>query len=148
MSATHVVDPVTALVSGFSLHTTITTDTTTNGTGVDMLNADYPVHALVSVGDYGDASTQTVVHLEESADNSTFADISGGAQPSVTLAASATANDSTTFFLTSHNRTQRYVRVAAVTSGGGTPSVPISAVVFANRKISGSGDGHKGVVEN
>lgn len=140
MSATFLVDPSTAFIAGMSVAPqTISSATTTNGTGVDLLNGDGRVFALVLTGDCGDASTVITTRLEESADNSTsWTTIAGS---TVTRTASATANDNTYWWMGSEcNRTKRYVRAVVVTASG-TPSVIIAAGIMCRKHIAGSSNG-------
>jgi hypothetical protein len=99
-----------------------------------------PVHGIFSVANYGDANTQTVLKLQEShtTTDGDFVDITGATH---TLAASATANDNSTVTITAKARSRRYVRAVAVTSGGGTVSVPVSGVIVGRKKITGTGTG-------
>ncbi len=63
-------------------------------------------------------------------------------QTGVTLAASATVNDSTVFSFKADKRSKRWVRVEVVTNNAGTPSVPLAVALFARKKISGTGAGY------
>lgn len=137
---TFLIDLLNAALLGKSLHATITTNTTTNGAGVDCQLTDGPVHGIYSFADYGDANTQTILKLQESDDNITFSDIDGA---TVTLAASATANDNIAGVIPAPFRKKQYVRAVAVTSGGGTPSVPVSCCIMGRKKITGVGTGYK-----
>ena len=140
MSATAaLVDLITQATGDYSYLGTISSDTTTTGDYVDCDGIDGPVHGVIILGDSGDASTQIVVKLQEhTAASGSGTDIAGA---TTTFSASATANDKTLTFIRSQSRTKRYVRAAIVTSGGGTPSVPIAVAVFGKKKISGSGTG-------
>ncbi len=139
MSVTFLADLSTAGLIGYSVAPqTISSATTVNGTGVDCLNGDGPVHGIFTTGNCGDGSTVITCFLEESTDNSTFTAITGA---STVLAASTTANDNLAFVVSSSgNRTKRYVR-ANVTTLGGTPSVIISGCILTRKHISGSGTG-------
>jgi hypothetical protein len=113
---------------------TISSDTTTNGTGVDCQIYEGPVHAFVVIGNYGDASTTLTIKLQESTDNSSFTDITGA---TTSYSASASANDNSAAMIRADNWQKRYVRAALVTAGGGTPSVPVAVAIFAKKKIGG-----------
>jgi hypothetical protein len=139
MSAHPLADLENHVVKGFSIHSTIATDTTTNGTAVDMGDSDGPVYGIVSIGNSGDASTTIQVKLQESdASGGTYTDVSGA---TVSLAASATANDNTVDILKGL-RTKQYVRAVVVTAGGGTPSVPIAVQVWSQRKYGRTNTGY------
>lgn len=139
MSATFLPDLSTAGLLGYSYLGTITSNTTTNGTGVDCLNVDGPVYGVVITGDCGDATTTITVNLTESSDNTTFTAITGA---SVARAASATANDNVAFFVKEDgNRSKRYVRAEIVTASGSSISVPIAVAILGRKKVSGSGGG-------
>lgn len=119
-----------------SIKTTITSDTTTDGTAVDVQDYEGQVHLVITVADAGDASTAFVVSLIECA-------TSGGTYTAVTGAtrsftASATANDNVGYFISAKNVQQKFVKARVVTSGGGTPSVPIHVSVLGRKKIAGS----------
>lgn len=139
MSATFLTDLELNAFLGFTYSGTITSDTTTNGSAVDCALSDGVIHLVGIVGNYGDASTQAVVKLQESdTSGGTYTDISGA---TTTLAASATANDNSVFAVQAIYRSKQYVRGVVVTSGGGTPSVPIALAVVGRKKITGSGTG-------
>lgn len=139
MPATFLVDAKNTLAFDYSYFGTIVTDTTTTGSAVDCQLGDGMTHLHYIVGAYGDLVTQAVIKLQESADGSTsWTDITDA---TVTLAASATANDETAGFISTKLRSKRYVRVAIVTSGGGTVSVQVAASVGFRKKIAGTGNG-------
>lgn len=124
--------------------TTISTDTTTSGTAIDMQTTEGPVTGVFLTGNAGDASTTITFKLME-------CDTSGGVYTNIadgvgsTLAASASANDNLVTLITATKRTKRYVKCVVVTAGGGTPSVPVAAFAFARKKISGTGTGYVSV---
>ena len=127
--------PNEALV-GYTYVGTITSDTTTNGTGVDMQLTDGPISAVIAVGNYGDASTTLAVTLTES-------DTSGGSYTAISgtqtksYAASATANDNSAAVIKADKRSKRWVRAELTTAGGGTPSVPVAVVLMGRKKLVG-----------
>lgn len=118
----------------FGTHSTISTETDTDSSAIDLQDYDGPVHVLASIGNSGDGSTVITIKLVED-------DASGGSYTAITgaskaLTASATANDSTTHMIRVENWQKRYVKTR-VTTAGGTPSVPIAVMVLARRKIGG-----------
>ena len=119
----------------FALHSTISTDTDTDSAAIDLQDYDGPVHLLFTLGNSGDASTTIAVKVRESsASGGTYTDITGASK---SLSASATANDNTTHMVRVENWQARYVKVRVTTAGGGTPSVPISAVLLCRKKRAG-----------
>lgn len=115
--------------------TTISSDTTTDGNAVDCLAYDGPIHGIFMTGNAGDGSTVIQFKLIECATSGgTYTVIDDGTATALT--ASATANDNLVNIITAHKRTQRYVKCRVVTSGGGTPSVPIAAGVLGHKKIA------------
>lgn len=110
------IKPVVSLVSA-----TRTADA--NGTGVDTLGYGSAM-LVVQAGDIDLASTDETyaINLEESADNSTFAAVSG-------FSLSVTADNQTKTLRIEGLGTsrQRYLR-AVLDVGGTTPSIPASAV--------------------
>lgn len=118
--------------------TTISTDTTTDGNAVDCDGADDHITGVFLTGNAGDASTVITLRLVECATSGgSYTAISGA---EIVLTASATANDNLVKFISTRNRSLRYVKCRVVTSGGGTPSVPVAACVIARKKISGGND--------
>lgn len=120
--------------------TTITTDTTTDGNAVDCNDSDDHITGVFLTGNAGDASTVITLRLVES-------DTSGGsytaiAGAEIVLAASATANDNLVKFISTRLRAKRWVKCRVVTSGGGTPSVPVAAFVVTRKRITGTGTGY------
>lgn len=142
MSSSFITDLANVSSVGASIvpGTTITTDTTTDGSAVDCLDMDGSVTGVFLTGNAGDASTTLTFSLVES-------DTSGGTYTAMTdgnlstLSGSATANDNVVRLVTSAKRTKRYVKCRVVTAGGGTPSVPCAAFVLGRKKIAGTGTG-------
>ena len=121
--------------------TTISTDTTTSGTAVDCQTTEGPIHGFFLTGNAGDASTLIQFKLQESdTSGGSYTDIADGVNTA--LAASATANDNQVIVISAAKRSKRYVKAVVVTSGGGTPSVPVAAFVMGRKKITGSGQGY------
>ena len=119
----------------WALQQTITTDTDTDSAAIDLNDYVGPVHIFISLGNYGDASTQTVVKLRTSATSGgTYADVAGATK---TFAASATANDNSAHMIVARDWPSRYGKVRVTTSGGGTPSVPITVTVLGRKGRGG-----------
>ena len=89
----------------------------TNGSTVDLINADGPCFAIQQVGDVtGD--TSLTGHIEQSADGTTWAAISGATFTPVT--------DSGDIQVIRFNRSSRYVRwVATITGTDHTAKVAV-----------------------
>ncbi len=142
MSATFLTDVEGVALLGYSIvpGTTISSDTTTDGTAVDCLTADGPVTVFFCTGNAGDADTTIQFKVIECDTSSgSYSVVSDGSNDA--LAASATANDNLVVAITAAKRSKRYVKARVVTAGGGTPSVPVTAFVMSRKKISGSGTG-------
>jgi hypothetical protein len=131
----------TAFSGGSIFPQTIASNTTVNGTYVDCLLTDDHLSAVITLGDYGDATTTLAVKLQEAdtSGGSGVQDISGA---TASFAASATANDNTVTFITTRLRSKRYVRVVATTAAGASISVPISVTLIGRKKITGTGTGY------
>jgi hypothetical protein len=142
MSATFFTDVKNTGLLGASIvpGTTISTNTTTDGTAVDCQLTEGPITGFFLTGDAGDASTTLTFSLVEcDTSGGTYTAIADGAL--ATRAGSATANDNLAVCVTATKRTKRYVKCRVVTAGGGTPSVPVAAFVLGRKKIVGTGDG-------
>lgn len=100
-----------------------------NGTGVDFNDHGPEVTAHLQYGIF-EGGTTLAVKLQESDDNDSYSDITGGAFTSV---ADTDGNDSSET-ITIFNRSKRYVR-AAVTLSGASPDVHM-AVLLQGRKTS------------
>lgn len=99
------------------------------------------MHAFFLTGNAGDGSTLIQFKLQESdTSGGSYTDIADGVNTA--LAASATANDNLVVVISAAKRSKRYVKAVVVTSGGGTPSVPVAAFVMGRKKITGSGQGY------
>lgn len=142
MSFTYLNDVEGVALLGYSIvpGTTISTDTTTDGTAVDCLTTDGPVSVFFCTGNSGDADTTIQFKVIECATSGgSYSVVSDGTNTA--LAGSATANDNLVVVITAAKRTLRYVKARVVTAGGGTPSVPVTAFVMGRKKISGEGTG-------
>lgn len=100
---------------------------TANGTGVDLQQYSGDV-AVVLDSAAGTGTTPTLdVKLQDSADNSTFADITGATFTQVTGTASQQK------IVVNKDAARRYVRAVA-TIGGGTPSFTFSVNALGVKK--------------
>lgn len=94
---------------------------TANLTGVDFVNSgEVAMKAILNVGTTSGTTPTLDVKIQESADNSTYTDVVGGAFTQVTAAAAPQ--------LLSFTRTKRYLR-AVYTIAGTTPSFVASVTV-------------------
>lgn len=137
MPATFLVDLKNVALAGVSLApaAAIATATTTNGSAVDLLGAEGPIHALALNGatDYTSLDETYTVKIQESADGSTnWTDISG-ASGTITAASTVT-------FISTGLRSKRYVR-AVITTVGTTPSIIVGIAILVRKKTVGSGNG-------
>lgn len=136
MSATFLIDLQHTVQGAASVAPqTIASNTTVNGSGVDLQLSDGPCHAFVITGDAGDGTTTIQVKLQESdTSGGTYTDISGA---TTTLSGSATANDNLAYAISTNQRLKRWVRAVVITASGVAVSVPIAVAVFARKKIVG-----------
>ena len=104
------------------------------GASQDFTNGEISTNMIVDVGAVGAASTGITVQCEESADGSTGWTVIPG------MVVSATTSN--THQVVRGQRTHRYVRANAITVAGTTPSFAVSAVIIAQKKISGTGGGY------
>jgi len=102
---------------------------TANGTGVDVRNYIGMAKVILASGAGGGTNPTLDVKLQESDDNSTFADITGAAFTQVTDAA-----DSTQELHVNLDSTKRYIR--AVSTITGTSPTFDCAVVFVGQNQS------------
>lgn len=143
MSATFLTDIDDLIFKSSVRPAVIASATTTNGTFVDLLDADGQTTVEVYTGDSGDATLTLDVKLQEAIEDtaslgnplsSDWSDISGS---DFTQLAGATAADNVSLAKTVNNRSKRFVRAVVVTAGGGTLSVPIAVVIKARKKLTG-----------
>jgi len=97
----------------------------TNGSSGDMLTGDGRCFAIQLVGSLGGTSPTLAGKIQESADGSTWSDISGATFTTVTISDNVQA---ITF-----DRTLRYVRYVG-TVGGTSPQIPIAVVISEQKK--------------
>lgn len=103
---------------------------TGNGTGVDLQQYEGLV-AIVLNSAAGTGTTPTLdVKIQDSADNSSFADVAGAAFAQVTNAAS------TQKITINAESVRRYIRIVR-TIGGTTPSFTFDVVALGLRKYGG-----------
>jgi hypothetical protein len=110
------------------LNTGLTPRTVTSsvtGTAVDLLTGDGRCFAIQLVGSLGGTSPTLAGKIQESADGSTWSDISGATFTTVTISDNVQA---ITF-----DRTLRYVRYVG-TVGGTSPQIPIAVVISEQKK--------------
>lgn len=103
----------------------------TNGGGVDLQLTDGPTHLVVAAGatDFTSLDETYSVKLQES-------DAAGGTYTDIPGASVAVTAPDTTKLLTTRYRSKRFVR-AALTVGGTTPSILVTAYVFGQKKVLG-----------
>jgi len=101
--------------------------TTTNGTGVDMVETYGLCTAYQLVATVSGTSPTLDGKIQESDDNSTFTDISGATFTQVTA--------SSNLQIISFQRTKRYVRWVG-TIAGTSPSFMVSALIQAGEVIT------------
>lgn len=88
---------------------------TVNGTGIDLASKG-GAYFVVGVGNVTDPTNATwTVFLQDSADNTTFANVNTTTYPEATIAASNTANTTGELFYTGGSGRQRYVRPVVTT---------------------------------
>lgn len=104
------------------------TTTTGNGTGVDIRDYEGIATIILSVGAGGGTTPTLDIKIQDSADNSSFTDVTGKAFTQVTTTASKQ-----TMSLDIDN-VRRYVR-AVKTVGGTSPTFDGSVVMVARKKF-------------
>ena len=110
------------------LNTGLTPRTVTssvNGSAVDLLTGDGRCFALQQVGTVSGTSPTLAGKIQESADGSTWSDISGATFTTVTASDNVQA---ITF-----DRSQRYVRYFG-TVGGSSPSFAVAVLISEQKK--------------
>ena len=110
--------------------------TSQNGTGVDFQPTDGQCFAILQVKshDRADGDETLAVKVQESDDNSTFTDVSGGGFTTISTATGAAVQ------VINFTRTKRYLRAVSMAAGT-TPSDKFGVIFFSRKKISGSGAG-------
>jgi hypothetical protein len=100
---------------------------TANRTGVDLVDYEGDIMAILDA-EAGGASITYAVKIQDSADNSTFADVSGLA---FTTTDANTALQET--LKINSNEVRRYIR-AVITVAGGTGAGAVSVVALGSKK--------------
>lgn len=100
---------------------------TVNRTGVDLVDYEGDIMAILDA-EAGGASITYAVKIQDSADNSTFADVSGLA---FTTTDANTALQET--LKINSNEVRRYIR-AVITVAGGTGAGAVSVVALGSKK--------------
>lgn len=104
---------------------------------VDTLLANGPFTFDINVGAVTGTTPQLVAQVQDAPDNVTFTNVVGpnaGAPNSVTITATGR------FLIFVVTSLQRYIRLNYTVTGT-TPVFPLSAVVWADQRISGTGAG-------
>ena len=109
---------------GASVYPATVTDTN-NGSAIDMAEADGRCFAVQAVGAVSGTGPSLTGKIQESADNSTWTDVSGATFAAVTAA----SNLQTIVF----DRTKRYLRHARAVSGT-SPQFALSVLIGEQRK--------------
>lgn len=120
--STHINDLASAAVVAAGLNPT-TLSSSANGSSVDLGNGDGPCFAIQHVGDLDDEGTLDG-KIQESADGSSWSDISGA-----TFTQVAAANNLQVIRFT---RTKRYLRWAGTI--GGTPLFTVAVAIGSLKK--------------
>lgn len=98
---------------------------TTNGTAIDMIDADGRCFAIQVIGAVGGTTPSLTGKIQESSDNSTWTDVSGVMFTAVT----ASSNVQTIVF----DRTKRYLRHHRTVSGT-TPTFLLGVLIGEQKK--------------
>lgn len=122
--STHINDLASATILRVGLPPQSLTSTV-SGTGCDLIVSDGPCFAVQIVGDISGTGATLAGKVQESADNSTWADIVGASFANVT----ASNNVQTISF----RRSKRYLRYVGTLSGT-TPEVDAAVLIGGQRK--------------
>lgn len=128
----NIVDLVNGAAGGASFPPQAVTATGT-GSAVDLGNGVNSTNAILEVGAVTGTTPTLDVKLQESDDNATWTDISGGAFTQITAATQRQA--------IRVQRSKRYCRGQA-TVGGTTPSFTLCLEILAQKKYTGAGGGY------
>lgn len=107
---------------------TVTSDG--NGTGVDLQEYEGEIAVIASVS-AGTGDHTMDLKIQDSADNSTFADVTGGAFTQVTTVASQQK------ISLNSDELKRYIRVVKDIGGTSTPTFLVGVVGAAIKKVRG-----------
>jgi hypothetical protein len=102
-----------------------TITSSTNGSSGDMLAGDGPCFAIQQVGAVSGTSPTLAGKIQESADASTWSDVSGATFTAVTAAGN--------YQCINFERTKRYLRYVG-TVGGTSPSFAVAVVISQQKK--------------
>jgi hypothetical protein len=102
-----------------------TVNETNTGLAVDMIDGDGSCFAVQIIGTVGGTTPSLTGKIQESADNSTWTDVTGATFTAMT----ASNNVQTITF----ERTKRYLRHARTVSGT-SPTFPLSVVIGEQKK--------------
>jgi hypothetical protein len=103
----------------------VSVNDTTNGTSIDMIDADGRCFATQVIGAVGGTSPSLTGKIQESSDNSTWSDITGATFTAVT----ASSNLQTIVF----ERTKRYLRHYRTVSGT-SPTFLLGVLIGEQKK--------------
>lgn len=124
------IDDITGIGNAFSIDPVATVTSTSTGSGIDV--RDY-VGRIAVILDSGAASAGTSptlnVKIQSSADNSTFADISGATFTQVTDAAASFQQ-----IAIDVDSTARYIRAVGTVGGTSTPTFTYSVTGYGAKK--------------
>lgn len=101
---------------------------TANGTGVDLRDYEGKVTAILTSSAGGGTSPTLAVKIQDSADNSSFADVSG-----LTFTGLTGAADATEAIGFEADSVRRYVR-AVITIGGTSPTFDMAVLLLGRKK--------------
>jgi hypothetical protein len=107
--------------------------TTTNGTGVDLQQyVGIPIASINCAAATAGSSPTMDIKIQDSADNSTFADVS----PAI-AATQVTTVDSIQQLAIDKRVVRRYIRAVATIGGTSSPSFPVSVVIIGEKQVEG-----------
>jgi len=109
---------------GASVYPATVNDTNT-GLAIDCIDADGPCFATQVIGTVGGTAPSLTGKIQESADNSTWTDVSGATFTAVTTS----SNVQTIVF----ERTKRYLRHSRTVSGT-SPTIPLAVLIGEQKK--------------
>jgi hypothetical protein len=122
--STKLADVQNEALAGVSVYPSTVNDTN-NGLSIDMIDADGTCFAMQVIGTVGGTSPSLTGKIQESADNSTWTDVTGAAFAAVT-----TSNSLQTI---SFEWTKRYLRHFR-TVGGTSPTFPLGVLIGEQKK--------------
>lgn len=111
---------------------------TGNSSSIDTLPANGPFTFDISIGAVTGTTPTLAIQVQDSPDNVTFTNVTGPNAGAPTSLSNITATGR--FFIFVAVSVQRFIRLAYTVTGT-TPVYPLSAVVWADARISGTGGG-------